>query len=97
MPNAAQDSGIARATSHAPVRATIRLDHLRHNVRTLQRTASAPLMGIVKADGYGHGAVRVARVLHEEGVRHFAVARISEGIELREAGLRAPILVLGAP
>ncbi len=97
MSNAAQDSGIARATSHAPVRATIRLDHLRHNVRTLQRTASAPLMGIVKADGYGHGAVRVARVLHEEGVRHFAVARISEGIELREAGLRVPILVLGAP
>jgi len=97
MKNTARDSDIDRALSYAPVRATIRLDHLRHNVRTLQQTADAPLMGIVKADAYGHGAVRVARVLHEEGVRHLAVARIAEGIALREAGIEAPILILGAP
>jgi alanine racemase len=54
-------------------------------------------MAIVKADAYGHGAVPVARVLREEGVRHFAVARPSEGIKLRESGLGDRILVLGAP
>lgn len=97
MKSAARDSDSDRAQSLAPVRATIRLDHLRHNVRTLQQIAEAPLMGIVKADAYGHGAVRVAEVLYEEGVRHFAVARIEEGIELRNAGLAGSILVLGAP
>lgn len=97
MKNAARDSDIDRALSYAPVQATIRLDHLRHNVRTLQQTARAPLMGVVKADAYGHGAVRVARVLHEEGIRYFAVARIAEGIALREAGVGTPILILGAP
>jgi len=54
-------------------------------------------MAIVKADAYGHGAAPIARVLHEEGIRHFAVARPSEGIRLREAGISDRILVLGAP
>lgn len=82
----------------SPVRAIIHLDRLRHNVRTLrERAGGASLMGIVKADAYGHGAVRVARTLHEEGVRHFAVARVREGVALRDAGIDAPILVLGAP
>jgi len=54
-------------------------------------------MAIVKADAYGHGAVPVARTLWEEGIRHFAVARPAEAIQLREAGLSAPILVLSAP
>jgi alanine racemase len=85
-------------TDLSPVQAVIRLDHLRHNVRAIRSLAGeAALMGVVKADAYGHGAVRVAKVLYEEGVRYFAVARISEGIILRQAGLSAPILVLGAP
>jgi len=54
-------------------------------------------MAVVKADAYGHGAVPIAEVLHEEGVRHFAVARPAEGIRLRKAGLTDRILVLGAP
>ena len=90
-------SDSTRTTDLDPVRAIIHLDHLRHNVRVLQQRAKAPLMGVVKADAYGHGALRVAEVLHDEGVRHFAVARLSEGIALRNAGLESPTLVLGAP
>jgi alanine racemase len=81
-----------------PVTATIRLDHLRHNVRTLQAEAGpTDLMAVVKADAYGHGAERVVRTLQEEGVHQFAVARVAEGTALREAGITDPILVLGAP
>lgn len=81
-----------------PVTATVDLAALRHNVRVLQaRADGAELMAIVKADAYGHGAVPVARVLHDEGVRHFAVARPAEAVRLRRAGLRERILVLGAP
>ena len=81
-----------------PVTATVALDALRHNVRVLQaRADGAELMAVVKADAYGHGAVPVARVLHDEGVRHFAVARPAEAVELREAGCSDRILVLGAP
>lgn len=85
-------------TDLSPVCAVIRLDHLRHNVRVLQeRAGRANIMGVVKTDAYGHGAVRVAEVLREEGVRHFAVARLAEAMELRAAGIADAILVLGAP
>jgi len=81
-----------------PVTATVDLTALRHNVRVLQQRADgADLMAIVKADAYGHGAERVAHTLFEEGVRHFAVARPTEGVQLRRAGLPGRILVLGAP
>jgi len=81
-----------------PVTATVDLKALRHNVRVLQKRADgADLMAVVKADAYGHGAVPIARVLHDEGVRHFAVARPAEAVELREAGCSDRILVLGAP
>jgi len=81
-----------------PVTATVDLGAIRHNVRVLrERAEGADLMAIVKADAYGHGAVPVTRVLHDEGVRHFAVARPAEAVELREAGCGDRILVLGAP
>jgi len=81
-----------------PTVAEIRLDHLRHNVRTLQRLAApAAVMAVVKADAYGHGAARTAPVLAEEGIRQFAVATVGEGVALREAGITGRILVLGAP
>lgn len=81
-----------------PVTATIDLAALRHNVRLLQeRAGDAALMAVVKADAYGHGALPVTRVLREEGVRHFAVARPAEAVQLRDAGLSERILVLGAP
>lgn len=59
--------------------------------------ASAPdIMCVVKANAYGHGAVPVSRALEEAGARWLAVADIEEGVELREAGSRARILVFGA-
>jgi len=54
------------------------------------------VLGVVKADAYGHGAIEVARVLVAEGARWLAVSSVDEGVTLREAGLRAPrILVMG--
>ena len=59
-------------------------------------TAGAPtLLGVVKANAYGHGAAWAAKILVREGARYLAVAMLSEAIELREAGITAPILVLG--
>ena len=82
----------------SPIRAEVDLDALRHNVRVLRGYAGdAEVMAAVKADGYGHGAVPVVKALEAEGVRHFAVATVHEGIELREAGIEHPIYVLGAP
>ena len=73
------------------------LGALRHNARTL-RSALSPgctLMAVVKADGYGHGAVPVARCLRRDGVRAFGVACLAEGIALRKAGVLGTILILG--
>jgi alanine racemase len=77
---------------------TIDLDALAHNAqqiksRLLPRTE---LMAVVKADGYGHGATAVARTVLEQGVTWLAVATILEGKELRQAGITAPILLLGS-
>ena len=78
--------------------ATINLANLRHNARYLQEKAGpAELMGVVKADAYGHGALPVTRVLRQEGIGRFAVANLPEAIALREAGVSDPILVLAAP
>ena len=67
------------------------------NRRAGQGPASAPgIIAVVKANAYGHGAVRVARALEEAGAAWLAVADIEEGIELRESGSRARILVFGA-
>ncbi len=86
------------SVENAPVTATINLAAIRHNARILQdRADGADLMAVVKADAYGHGILPVARVLHEEGVRHFGVARLTEGKQLRKQGYIDRILVLGAP
>lgn len=82
----------------APTVAEINLGSLRRNVHALKRYAgNSELMGVVKADAYGHGAVPVVRVLQEEGVRHFAVATLPEAIRLRQAGVTDSILVFAAP
>ncbi|HET6569137.1 MAG TPA: alanine racemase [Rhodothermales bacterium] len=82
----------------APTIAEVDLANLRHNARTLKAYAgSAELMGVVKADAYGHGAPRIAHTLQEEGVRHFAVATLPEAIRLRQAGIEDMILVFAAP
>jgi alanine racemase len=53
------------------------------------------VLGVVKADAYGHGAVEVSRVLEAEGARWLAVSSVDEGVTLRQAGIRARILVMG--
>lgn len=83
-----------------PLRPTwveINLDHIRHNLKQFQRHLGPQLqiMAVVKADGYGHGAVEVARALISAGASSLAVAMPDEGIELRRAGLEASVLLLG--
>ncbi len=67
------------------------------NTRAIGRllTKGTSLMAVVKADGYGHGATTVARAALRGGARELGVATLKEGIELRKAGLEAPILLLG--
>ncbi len=86
-----------------PTVAYIDLENLAHNARAIRahlaavRGRSAPsLIGVVKADAYGHGAVPAARTLVDNGAATLACADIDEGLELRAAGLEAPILVFGA-
>lgn len=70
---------------------------LANNVQQLQHLLApqTELMAVVKADGYGHGAVTVAKTVLEAGASWLAVATIGEGVELRETGITAPILILG--
>jgi alanine racemase len=77
--------------------AEVDLDALAHNYRELRRVTapSAVMMAVVKADGYGHGAPQVARVALENGAELLAVARMGEAVQLREAGILAPILLFG--
>jgi alanine racemase len=85
----------APADSVRPTRAEISLGHLRHNLSELARVAGVPIWSVLKADAYGHGAKAVARTLERAGSAGICVALIEEGIELREAGIQIPILVMG--
>ncbi len=78
-----------------PTRAEISLANLRHNLQKLRRRSSAPVWCVLKADGYGHGAKACARTLERAGAAGICVALLEEGIELREAGVTLPILVMG--
>ncbi|WP_027364179.1 alanine racemase [Desulfotruncus alcoholivorax] len=82
---------------HAPVWAEVNLNSIANNVRNLKKITApgAELMAVVKADAYGHGAIPVARTLLENGATFLGVARVSEGIILRQAGIDVPVLVLG--
>jgi alanine racemase len=62
----------------------INLDAIQHNCRICADKFRVPIMAVVKADAYGFGALPVAKACAEAGVESFAVARIQEGIELRE-------------
>ncbi|MEE4264965.1 MAG: alanine racemase [Desulfobacteraceae bacterium] len=77
--------------------AEIDLNAYAHNITELKRITrkGARLMAVVKANGYGHGAVEVAREALENGARYLGVARINEAVQLRTAGLDAPILIFG--
>jgi alanine racemase len=76
----------------------IDLQALAHNVKTLKNflAPQTKLMAVVKADAYGHGAVTVAQTALQNGADCLAIATLAEGVELRQAGIQAPILILGA-
>ena len=79
-----------------PLWAEINLDNIAHNMREIRRVAhSKDIIAVIKADAYGHGALDVAPVLMENGANKFAVAILSEAIELRNAGINIPIMILG--
>ena len=73
---------------------TIDLDIITENFRAICRKVGVPVMAVIKADAYGHGAVQVARQLQEE-CAFFGVSSMLEALELRQAGLKNPILILG--
>ncbi|MCU7356933.1 MULTISPECIES: alanine racemase [Enterococcus] len=82
---------------HRPTKAIIDLSAITQNIENIlqQLSQEMNLFAVVKADGYGHGAVAVANAALKAGANGFCVATIDEGIELREAGITQPILVLG--
>ncbi len=83
----------------SPGRATasVDLDAIAHNcARLLEALDGSRLCAVVKADGYGHGAVECARAALRAGASWLAVATVQEAAELREAGIEAPVLIMGA-
>ncbi len=77
--------------------AEISLDNIAHNIREIRKIIgkNAEIMGVVKADAYGHGVMEVAKTLLENGATRFAVSMLDEAIQLRRAGIEVPILILG--
>jgi alanine racemase len=74
----------------------VSLENYRHNFRAIRENAgAAKVIAVIKANAYGMGVIPVARALMEEGADFFAVATPDEAVELREAGIRNQILVLG--
>ena len=79
--------------------AEVRPGDLVHNMNVIRASLPAgtglKFLGVVKADAYGHGAVAAARALVENGADYLAVACPDEALELRDAGIEAPVLILG--
>jgi alanine racemase len=97
---ARQEPGWESVRVAKPARPTwldVDLDAIAHNVRTLKALVGpdVALMAVLKADGYGHGAVKVARTALNNGADWCGVASLSEALALRNAGIEAPILILG--
>lgn len=77
--------------------AEINLDAAAHNYKEIRKRASksAMLCCVIKADGYGHGAVMLAHLYEKLGADWFAVSNIEEAMQLRSAGIKKPVLILG--
>jgi alanine racemase len=80
-------------------RAIVDLAAFRHNLDAVRAYvgSTVAIMAVVKADGYGHGMLRMAEAALAHGARHLGVARVCEGLELRSAGITAPTLVFETP
>ena len=84
---------------YSRVEAWIHLDRIEENIDFLkgQLRESTKLIAVIKTDGYGHGAVEIGKLLEKrEDIFGFAAATVEEGIQLRKAGMKKPILLLGA-
>jgi len=95
-----QTAGWQKARLLRPGRPTwveVDLEAIAHNVQRIVEMVGPKVivLAVLKADGYGHGAMRVARTALNNGARYLGVASINEGKALRQAGITAPILVLG--
>jgi len=88
-------------THHSPFTTWVEidLDAIVHNYRQVRELVgdSVKVLGVIKANAYGHGMVEVAQVLEGAGIDYLGVTRLEEGIELRAAGIAAPILVFSPP
>lgn len=82
-------------TPDRPTTLQIDLDALAINTRILRRATNTPIMAVLKADAYGHGAIRAARTVLFNGATMLAVATLGEALNLRHADIAAPILILG--
>lgn len=82
---------------YRPTWAEINLEHIAYNIKQMKQrlSSSTKVMAVVKADGYGHGAIEVAKTALNSGAEALAVALLEEAVELRKAQIDAPILVLG--
>ncbi|MBR4020250.1 MAG: alanine racemase [Firmicutes bacterium] len=79
-----------------PAWVEVNLSNLDYNIKNIQAKAGGrPLIGVIKADAYGHGAVMCAEVLRQNGVKTFAIATLQEAVTLREAGATEEIIMLG--
>ena len=78
-----------------PTRIRVDLGALRHNLDAIRDHTGVPVLGVVKANAYGHGLLPVARHLEACGIAQLGVAFVEEGIALRRAGIKSPILVMG--
>ncbi len=84
-------------TISRPVWAEVQLEHLAHNMREVRRVTKkeAIISAVIKADGYGHGALQIAQTLLDNGADRFAVATLSEAIQLKRAYPNVDIMVMG--
>jgi alanine racemase len=73
----------------------IDLGAIKNNIRELRSIAGVPLMAVVKANGYGHGLIEIAKAAQEAGAAWCGVARIEEALALRQSSIDLPVLVLG--
>lgn len=79
-----------------PIWAEINLNNLIYNIEQIKKKSNnSKIIGVVKANAYGHGAVEVSKILLNHGIDRLAVANIVEAIELRESEIKAPIMLLG--
>jgi len=78
-----------------PTHIIINHNHLKHNLQVIKKAIKkVRILAIVKANAYGHGSIEVSRTLEQEGVDFFGVAYVDEGIALRAAEIKSPVLVL---